>query len=132
MIGNWTVNEILKHLAGWAVWRVKAAEELLKQGFAEYYPFAKNNVFSPQAQDDFNARIVSERTEQSWDQIVLEIVEADEKWIKLLDGLSEDDIFISTRFKSPGWNTLSQWGKIIYNHYSHHADLVRRHIKGLE
>ena len=122
--GNWTVLDILKHLAGWAVWRVKALEEYLKQGYVEYYPFAVNNQFSPKAQDEFNTNIVAERAGNTWETVVKEIVDADERWIMLLDGLSEDDIFVSTKYKSPGWNTLSQWVKIAYNHYRHHVDIV--------
>ena len=131
MIGNWTVFEILKHLAGWAVWRVKAAEELIKQGYTDY-PFTKNNQFSPQAQDEFNAKIVSERAGHTWEQVVKEIVDADERWIELLDGLSEDDIFVSTQYKSPAWDTLSQWVKIGYEHYTHHADIIRNFIQVAE
>ena len=57
-------------------------------------------------------------------QVVKEVVDADERWIELLDGLSEDEIFLSTQFKSPAWNTLSQWVKIAYEHYTHHANIV--------
>jgi hypothetical protein len=123
--GNWTVFDILKHLAGWAVWRVTILEEYLEQGFVEKYPFTENNKFSPKAQDEFNANMVAERAGYDWDQVVKEIVNADERWIELLDGQSEDDIFVSTRYKSPGWNTLSQWVKIAYDHYSYHADIVK-------
>ena len=125
MVGNWSVFDILKHLAGWAVWRVTALEEYLKQGYVEYYPFVVNNKFSPQAQDEFNANIVAVRVGYTWDQVVKEIVDADERWIMMLDGLSEDDVFVSTMYKSPGWDTLSQWVKIAYEHYTHHADIVK-------
>jgi hypothetical protein len=124
MVGNWTVFDILKHLAGWAKWRVIALEEYLKQGYVEYYPFAEHKKFSPKAQDEFNTKIVSERTGYSWDQVLKEIVDADERWIELLDGLNEDDIFVSTKYKSPGWKTLDKWVKIAYEHYKHHADIV--------
>ncbi|MCW4050116.1 MAG: ClbS/DfsB family four-helix bundle protein [Candidatus Bathyarchaeota archaeon] len=120
-IGNWTTFDMLKHLAGWAVWRVKATEELLKQGHTDFSHFTKTH--------EFNTKIVTDRAEQTWDQIVQEVRDADEKWIELLDRLSEDDIFVSTRFKSPAWDTLSQWVKIAYKHYTHHAEILQNFIK---
>ena len=125
MAGNWSVFDILKHLAGWAVWRVTALEEYLKQGYVAYYPFVENNKFSPQAQDEFNSTIVAERSGYTWDQVVKAIVDADERWIELLGGLSEEDIFMSNKYRSPAWNTLSQWVKIAYDHYTHHADIIK-------
>jgi hypothetical protein len=118
-IGNWTIYEMLSHLAGWAVWRVKATKELFKTGHSDYSHFSNT--------DEFNACIVAERVNQSWGQIVQEVKHADEEWIALLDSLSEEDIFVSTRFRSPAWETLAEWVKIAFEHYTHHARIIERY-----
>ena len=123
-IGNWSTFDMLSHLAGWAVWRVNATKDLLKTGHTDYSHFTNN--------DEFNASIVAERVNHTWEQIVQEVKQADEEWIALLDSLSEEDIFVSTRFRSPAWETLSRWVIIVYEHYTHHARLIERFIGELE
>ncbi len=83
-VGNWKLFDVLKHLAGWAVWRVEATENLLAKGVTDYSHLTDL--------DDFNSSIVTERAGYSWDQVVKEIIDADETWIMMLDGLSEDGL----------------------------------------
>ena len=123
-IGNWNTNDILAHLAGWAVWRVKATKDLLETGHTDYSHFTNT--------DEFNANIVAERVNHKWEQIVQEVKQADEEWITLLDSLSDEDIFVSTRFRSQAWETLSEWVQIAYEHYTHHANLIKNYIENLE
>ena len=117
VFGNWTIFDMLSHLAGWAVWRVKATEDLIEKGTTDFSHFTKTH--------DFNANIVSERVSHTWDHLIHEVKNADEKWIELLGSLSDEEIFISTQYQSPAWDTLSEWVKIAYEHYSHHADLLK-------
>ncbi len=121
-IGNWTVSDMLSHLAGWAVWRVKATEDLLNKRPTDFSHFRNN--------DDFNAKIVAERVNRSWDQIVQEVRDADEEWIELLDSLNHEDIFILKKYRSPAWETLSEWVKIAYEHYIHYANILRSRALG--
>jgi len=123
-IGNWNTVDMLSHLAGWAVWRVKATKELFQNGCTDFSHFT--NV------DEFNADIVAERVNHTWERIVQEVKQADEEWIAMLDSLSEEDIFVSTRFRSPAWETLSEWVQIAYEHYTHHTCIVKRYIEKLE
>jgi len=115
-IGNWTIFDMLSHLAGWAVWRVTATKELLKTGHTDFSHFT--------TVDKFNANIVADRVNHTWEQIAQEVEYADEEWIALLDSLSEEDIFVSTRFRSPLWETLAEWVQIALNHYTHHARAI--------
>jgi hypothetical protein len=117
MIGNWTVFEMLKHLAGWAVWRVKATKDLLNNRPTDFSHFKDN--------DGFNAKIVVKRANRSWDQIVQEVRDAEEEWIELLESLNPEDIFISKKYRSLAWETLSEWIKIAYEHYIYHANILR-------
>ena len=116
-VGNWKLFDVLKHLAGWAVWRVEATENLLAKGVTDYSHLTDL--------DDFNSSIVTERAGYSWDQVVKEIIDADETWIRMLDRLSEDVIFGSNDFKGPVWDTLDQWVRIAYDHYTHHSNIVK-------
>jgi hypothetical protein len=123
-IGNLSTFEMLSHLAGWAVWRVKATKELFTTVHTDYFHFTNN--------DEFNASIVAERVNHSWEQIAKEVKKADEEWIALLDSLSEEDIFVSTRFRSPLWDTLAEWVKIAFEHYTHHARIIESYSEKLE
>lgn len=115
-IGNWTIIDMLSHLAGWAVWRVNATIELLKTGHTDFSHFTTMSAI-----DKFNADKVADRVNHTWEQIVQEVEYADEEWIALLNSLSEEDIFVSTRFRSPSWETLEEWVQIALDHYAHHA-----------
>jgi len=99
--GNWTLFDVLSHLAGWAVWRVTATKQLLKTGHADFSHFT--------TEDQFNADNVVDRVNRTWEQVVQEVEHADEEWIALLNSLSEEDIFISTHFRSTAWETLAEW-----------------------
>ncbi|MCK5046127.1 MAG: hypothetical protein KAS22_06080 [Candidatus Heimdallarchaeota archaeon] len=50
-----------------------------------------------------------------------EVESADEEWIILLNSLSEEDIFVSTHFRSPIWATLAEWVQVALDHYAYHA-----------
>jgi hypothetical protein len=115
-IGNWTIFDMLSHLAGWAVWRVNATKELLKTGRTDFSHFTTVGKF--------NADNVADRVNHTWEQIVQEVEYADEEWIALLNSLSEEEIFVSTHFRSPAWKTLAEWVKIAFDHYAHHARAI--------
>jgi hypothetical protein len=123
-IGNLSTFEMLSHLAGWAVWREKATKELLKTGHTDYSHYTTYHAF--------NAAIVDERLDHTWEEIMQEVKQADEEWIALLDSLSEEDIFVSTRFRSPLWDTLAEWVKIAFEHYTHHARIIESYSEKLE
>ena len=114
-IGNWAIFDMLCHLAGWAVWRVTATKELFKTGHTDFSHFTT---------DKFNADSVVDRVNHTWEQVVLEVEYADEEWIVLLNSLSEEDIFVSTHFSSPLWETLAEWVQMALNHYAHHARAI--------
>ena len=117
-IGNWTIFDMLSHLAGWAVWRVDAIKELLKTGHTDFSHLTHSTV------DKFNADEVADRVNHTWEQIVQEVEYADEEWIALLNSLSEEDIFVSTHFRGPLWETLAEWVQIALDHYAHHARTI--------
>lgn len=115
-IGNWTIFDMLSHLAGWAVWRVNATKELLQTGHTDFSHFTTARDI-----DKFNADNAADRVDHTWEQVVEEVEHADEEWIALLNSLSEEDIFVSTNFRSPAWETLAEWVQIAFDHYTHHA-----------
>jgi hypothetical protein len=121
VVGNWTVFDMLSHLAGWAVWRVKATKDLLNKRSMDYSHFYDNK--------GFNAKVAAERADHDWGEIVQEVRDADEKWFKLLDSLDHKEIFVSIQYRSPAWETLSDWVKIAYEHYIHHANILKNHFK---
>ena len=112
-IGNWTTFDMLSHLAGWAVWRMNAMKDLLDTGQTDYSHFFTT--------DKFNADIIANRVNHTWEQIVQEVRNADDEWISLLNSLGEEDIFVSTHFRSPAWETLADWVQIALDHYTIHA-----------
>lgn len=97
----WTARDILAHLAGWAAWDLSATQGMIKAGHADFS--AVIDV------DAFNAKSVAERSNQTWEQLVDEMKQAQASWIELLSALNDRDLFISTRFSSPEWETLADW-----------------------
>jgi hypothetical protein len=96
---------------------VDATKELLKTGQTDFSHF--NSV------DKFNADNVADRVNHTWEQIVQEVEYADEECIALLNSLNEENIFVSTRFRSPLWGTVAEWVQLAIDHYVHHARAIR-------
>ncbi|MFQ6124446.1 MAG: ClbS/DfsB family four-helix bundle protein [Candidatus Heimdallarchaeota archaeon] len=114
---KWSVHDVLAHLAGWAVWDLKATREAIKTGHVDIS--AITDV------DAFNAQSVSERSNRTWQQIVDEMEQAQTEWINLLNKLSDEELFNSTRFRSPEWDNLARWVQIAFEHEAEHAQAIQ-------
>lgn len=114
---KWTVRDILAHLAGWTVWDLKATRETIKTGHVDIS--AITDV------DAFNAQSVFERSNLTWQQVVDEMEHAQAEWIELLNILSDEELFGSTRFRSSEWDNLARWVQIALEHEAEHAQAIQ-------
>jgi hypothetical protein len=121
---KWTVRDVLAHLAGWAVWDLHATQQIIETGCADFFPIT--NV------DAFNAQNVADRSNRTWEQLVDEMEQAQADWIELLTTLSDEDLFISTRFCSPEWKTLADWVQIALEHEAEHARAIQAWLESRE
>lgn len=114
---KWTAHDILAHLAGWAVWDLKATREAIKSG--------RVDISAITDVDLFNAKSVFERSDLTWQQIVDEMEQAQAEWSRLLNMLNDEELFSSPRFRSPEWETLARWVQIALEHEAEHAQAIQ-------
>lgn len=121
---KWTVRDVLAHLAGWAVWDLHAIQQMIETGCVDFFPIT--NV------DAFNAQNVADRSNRTWEQLVDEMEQAQADWLELLTTLSDEDLFVSTRFRSPEWETLADWVQIALEHEAEHARAIQGWLESRE
>ncbi|MBM4431275.1 MAG: ClbS/DfsB family four-helix bundle protein [Chloroflexi bacterium] len=111
--GFWTLREVLAHIGGWAAWDLRTIRAI-QQG---EHP----DLSAIQEVDGFNARLVSERSQWSLEQILAEMAEAHAATQQLVDGLSDQELFGVGPFGGPYWDTLAEWLQIAWEHEEEHA-----------
>jgi hypothetical protein len=84
-MGKWSVKDVFSHIAGWDVWMRSTIENML--GGKEPDLSAPFDVHSA------NVKFVKERTEFSFDQILTEMSDTLEIVFRLVEKLTEEDIF---------------------------------------
>ena len=107
MFGKWSAKDLLSHIAGWENEVVKMFNLFL----------ANPDVDDEYNIDSFNKESVTLRKKTSWDEIVNELISAQQKLITFISSLSQKDIDTETRF--------SEWTSVLINHYKHHTEQVK-------
>jgi hypothetical protein len=115
--GDWTLKEILAHIAGWTVWDLAAVRGILAGDTPDFAPIADV--------DAFNAALVAERCSWPLERILLEMEEALEATLELLAGLPENEIFDEGRFRGPYWRSLAEWLQVAWEHEQEHTEQIR-------
>lgn len=115
--GEWTVREVLAHIAGWAAWDLAAIRSILAGESLDFAPI--------QDVDAFNAGLVAEREDWPPSQILGEMGKAHDAMLELLAGLSEDEVFGDSRFHGPYWRSLAEWLQVAWEHEQQHAAQIR-------
>lgn len=107
MFGKWSAKDLLSHIAGWENEVVKMFNLFL------IIP----DVDDEYDIDSFNEESVTSRKKTSWDEIVNELISAQQKLITFTSSLSQKDIDTETRF--------GEWTSILTNHYKHHIQQIK-------
>ena len=115
--GDWTLREILAHIAGWAVWDLAAIRGVLAGDTPDFAAI--------QDVDVFNAGLVAEREGWPPSQILGEMEEAHDAMLELLAGLPENEILDEGRFRGPYWRSLAEWLQVAWEHEQEHAEQIR-------
>ena len=107
MFGKWSAKDLLSHIAAWENEVVKMFNLFLVNPYVD----DEYNI------DSFNEESVISRKKIPWDEIVNELISAQQKLITFVSSLSQKDIDTETRF--------SEWISVLINHYKHHTEQVK-------
>jgi len=117
VVGEWTIQAVFAHLAGWATWHVGS----IRSAQAGEQP-----LFSPlQNRDAFNEHLVEERSSWTMTAILDELESTRTALHELLDEMSEEDIFRVGYLQGPQWENLAGWLRVIREHEEEHAKQIR-------
>jgi hypothetical protein len=75
--------------------------------------------------DDFNNRLVAERSEWSLDQILTEMKDSQIAINELLSSMSDQDVFNVGPFRGPYWDNLAEWLQIAWKHEEEHTTQIQ-------
>jgi hypothetical protein len=117
VVGNWTIKEVLAHIAGWAVWDLAAIRQVQA---GEQPDFA-----ALQDVTSFNARHVEERRNWTVTEILDEMDATRTALEELLMAIPEEDIFRVGQFRGPHWENLAGWLRVAREHEEEHAVQLR-------
>lgn len=117
VVGEWTIQSVLAHLAGWATWHLGN----IRKGLAGEEP-----DFTPlQERDAFNARLVEERSSWTMTEILDELEATRIAIEQLLNEIPEEEIFRVGHLSGPQWENLAGWLRVVREHEAEHAAQIR-------
>ncbi len=122
--GEWTVRDILAHIAGWAAWDLAAIRGVLAGDTPDFAPI--------QDVDAFDAGLVAERSSWPLARILREMKEALDATRELLAGMSEDEVSSDIRFQGLYWRNLAEWLQVAWEHEGEHAAQIRKWREGMD
>ena len=111
--GEWTIREVLAHIAGWAAWDFGAIKDIKEGTLADLSVILDV--------DPFNQGLVAERSGRSTEQILDELSELQDATQQLLGEMPKGDILTSDRYRGPFWNSLAEWLQVAWEHEEEHA-----------
>ncbi len=120
---EWTIKELLAHLAGWDDATILALQAL--EAGEEPPLLAMRGI------DFYNAQTVAERSSLNYDQIVREWELVREQLVKLLAGMPDD--LVSRQVVTP-WGEIMPVAymiQVMIDHEEEHAEAVERLVKGV-
>jgi uncharacterized damage-inducible protein DinB/predicted RNase H-like HicB family nuclease len=96
VLGDWSVKDVLVHVAAWDRWQDQAMRSLLAGGVPD---FAESEDV-----DVFNARAVAQWRDRSLAEVMAELRAARSTWVAWLHGLSEEAFFRPRSVESWDWS----------------------------
>lgn len=111
--GTWTAREVLSHMAAWDLY-FRDLSKTLKRGdpLPEWPDF-----------NEFNEKAVSERRDESRDQLVEEVRKTRDTYIQFIQELPEDEVFNKGVRKF----SIGSLAKDIIDHDKHHLKQLKAH-----
>ncbi|HPG41056.1 MAG TPA: DinB family protein [bacterium] len=104
--GSWTTRQLTAHITGWE-----------KEVITQYVKISQGLKTSIRYQiDEFNRQSVEARSQQTWEQTIQELAQAQNELQSMVNKVGNDDIVKTKRYL--------QWIKILAEHYQHHLDQV--------
>ena len=117
VVGNWTIREVLAHLAGWATWHLGAMRQTLAGEPVDLAPLADR--------EGFNVRWLDERGSRTMTEVLDELEETRVVLEELLRQLPEAEIFRGGHLAGPQWDNLAGWLRVIREHEEEHTAQLR-------
>lgn len=117
VVGEWAIQSVFAHLAGWASWHLGSIRRALAGEQPDFSLLADR--------DAFNIRLVEERSSWTMTAILDELEATRIALHELLNEMPEEDIFRIGYLHGPQWDNLAGWLRVIREHEEEHATQVR-------
>ena len=115
--GVWTLQEVLAHISGWAVWDLEAIRAI-QQG-------KSHDLSVIQDVDVFNNWLVAQRKEWSVDRILAEMEDIQTAMQELVRSMSDQHLLDVGPFQGPYWENLAEWLQVAWEHEEEHAAQIQ-------
>jgi uncharacterized damage-inducible protein DinB/predicted RNase H-like HicB family nuclease len=124
-VGDWTVKEVLAHIAAWDRWVLREMKRMLR-GEAP-------DITTAQNEDAFNAANVPAWRNRALEEVLAELQEARATWVAWLETLPVEEFFRRRSFQGDNW-AFPGWLKVYWRHDAEHAAQIAtwREAQGLK
>ena len=109
--GQWSANEVVAHIAGWEREVIRCFRMFLLEP-------TRDVTYDVNA---FNEKSVTSRRHLSWDELIAELMAAQEELREVNASLGPDDLTRDSRFL--------EWTVVLVRHYQHHMKQIRELTK---
>lgn len=117
VVGQWTIQAVLAHLAGWSAWHLSTIRRALAGAPVDLSPL--------QDRDAWNARLVAERSSWTTTEILDELESTRTAFEELLHATPEAVLFRVGYLPGPQWDNLAGWLRAVREHEEEHTRQIR-------
>ena len=114
--GEWTVRDILAHIAAWDAWEHRAMRAMVEGEEPELSALADFEAT--------NAALLAERRDLSLEQVLNELQSAWGEWVAWLEGLPLEEFTRARSYGGYDWTFASIPLRVQWEHDAHHAGRI--------